>query len=195
MLFGGFSPGGLEIRQDGDGSRRLRGRFPYGRRTVLGEGKRVTMEEQFAARAFAPRVNVTGEDIHLLFGHDFSRPLASRATGTLEIRDNDDALTFDAVITSQIATTTHGRDALALMDSGLAAGLSPGFTVPDDPGAESVVREPRALIRTIRAARLWELSVVTRPAYPEGTVTARNWRPTSERADAGLQRMLTRWRA
>ena len=46
------------------------------------------------------------------------------------LQDSDAALKFEAIITPQIADTTHGRDALALLDSGLAIGLSPGFMIP-----------------------------------------------------------------
>lgn len=190
MLFGGFSHGGLEIRQGGDGSRRLRGRFPYARRTVLSEGRGGRLEEQFAARAL-----VVQDEVHLLVGHDYDKPLASRATGTLELRNSDDALEFDAVIPPSVTATTHARDALALIDAGLTAGLSPGFTLMPSANAEKVERSAGAVLRTIFEANLWELSIVTRAAYGNATVTARNWTPDADVPDAGLRRMLARWRA
>ena len=56
-----------------------------------------------------------------------------------------------------------------------------------------------ALIRTIFAALLYEMSFVTRPAYPDTQVEARNWSPT----DGGVllpenppvRQVLNRWRA
>ena len=54
----------------------------------------------------------------------------------------------------------------------------------------------RAIIRTILAAVLFELSIVTRPAYDEANVEARNWQVDS---DTGLvvpakPNALARWR-
>lgn len=187
MLWGG-AHGGLEVRREDDGSHRLRGRFPYNSEAVLSDGGRTgrPRKERIAPRAFAYRVDQDGEDIHLLVGHDYDHPLASRGTRTLMLRDSDEALTFEAIITRAISETTHGRDALALIASGLAVGLSPGFRIPPEravPDAEEVEEEEdrpeegmhRAIIRTIKAALLFELSVVTRPAYSDAQIEARNW--------------------
>lgn len=186
----GFDDGGFELRRAGDGSHRLKGTFPYGKRAVLTDGGRRgrPRKEGFGPRAFEYRVNRPDEDIHLLVGHDYGKPLASRGAGTLDLHDDDDALTFNATITPEIAGTTHGRDALAMMGAGLAVGLSPGFRIPPERAvkdAEKVEEEPnrpeegmhRALIRTIFAALLYELSIVTRPAYGEAQVEMRNWTP------------------
>lgn len=208
----GFHEGGLEVRRQSDGSVSLRGRFPYGVRAVLSDGGRTgrPRKEEFAPRAFAYNVERQDVDIHLLVGHDYAKPLASRATGTLSLRDTAAALLFDAVITREVAETTHGRDALALLTSGLAVGLSPGFRIPPQravPNAERIEEEPDdgtldedgqprrgAIVRTILAALLYELSIVTRPAYSQAQVEARCWKPMSETLDAGLHRTLRRYR-
>lgn len=186
MLFGGFDPAELEIRKRRNGSRRLRGRFPYRKRAVLSDGGRnggKPKKEQFAPGAFAYRVNRPEEDIHLLFGHDYDKPLASRGTGTLTLKDTLEALEFEADITPRIADTSHGRDALALIEAGLSIGISPGFRLPPPRAvpadqAEKIEQEAYdparkmfgATIRTVLAALLYELSVVTSPAYKEATV-------------------------
>ncbi len=74
MLWGA-STGALELRSEG-GETRLRATFPYGAETELAPGRR----EVIAAGAFADRIEA-GEDIHLLAGHDYAKPLASRAAG------------------------------------------------------------------------------------------------------------------
>lgn len=221
MLFAGIDAGDLEIRARKDGSRRLRGRFPYNRKAVLSSGGRTgkPKKEEFASRAFAYRVNKPDEDIHLLVGHSYDKPLASKATQTLTLQDSDEALTFDAIITPQIADTSYGADAIALLLSGLAVGLSPGFMIPPERAvkdAEKITQEAvdpsrgmhGAIIRTILAALLYELSIVTRPAYQEATVetddlgnpineqiAARNWQLDD---DSGLivpkPPVLARWR-
>lgn len=176
MLFGAHN-GSLELRQADDGSRIIAGRFPYGE-TELAPGRR----ERIAARAFAARIEA-GEDIHLLSQHDFARPLASRAAGSLTIEDRDDGLTFEARIASEIAQTGHGRDALAMIGAGLAAGLSPGFRVPE--GGERIMRDRNGVMRTILRADLHELSIVTRPAYSAAQVEARSWQADAPRPTRG----------
>lgn len=193
--------GGLELRREG-GETRLRGRFPYATLATLdagGNGRR-PRKEQFAPRAFRFAVEDDAREIHLLFGHDFSKPLASKLRGTLALRDTDEALSFEARIAPEVAETSHARDVLALIASGLAVGLSPGFRIPPPEAvenAETVEEEDpsqgNALIRTIRAAVLFELSIVTRPAYSEAQVEARNWRLADPPPRAALPASW-RWR-
>lgn len=200
---------GLELRAAGDGSRRLRGRFPYNKRAVInsgGNGRR-PQKEEFAPRAFSFAVEEPDRDIHLLIGHSFDKPLASRKAGTLSLTDSDDALTFEAILTSEIQETSWVRDFLAAYAAGLITGLSPGFRVappeavekPEETTEEDPA-EGNALIRTIFAAILFELSVVTRPAYDETEVEARARTaggviiPNGDDM-AGLHRTLNRWRA
>lgn len=190
MILHGAPDGRLEVRQEGDGSRTLRGSFPYGETATLSDGGRKgrPRKERIAPHAFRYRVEEPAENIHLLVGHDYNRPLASKLSDTLKLTDGDDALTFEATIPPGVAETQHARDALALIGAGLAVGVSPGFRLPPErtvEDAESVEREPDnpdegqngAVIRTVKAALLFELSIVTRPAYDEAQVEARDWRP------------------
>lgn len=206
----GFDSGGLELRKRASGAMALRGRFPYNKAAVLSDGGRTgrPRKEVIASRAFSYRVDRPEEDIHLLIGHSYDRPLASRGAGTLDIRDGDDALTFTAEISPEMQDVSWVRDFLAAQAAGLILGLSPGFRIPPERAvkkAEEVTEEDpaegMALIRTIFAALLYELSVVTRPAYSEAQVEARSWDVTGggvlapEPADAGVRRALNRWRA
>lgn len=180
----GAGAGTLEIRQRG-AAVQLSGRFPYGAVASLA----ATRREVFAAHAFAGSIADPEADIHLLSAHDYAKPLASRKTGTLTLRDTDAALEFDATVTPDIAGTSHGRDALALLSARLAVGLSPGFMVAR--GGEEVRSENGAILRTIRSADLHELSIVTAPAYSAAQVEARNWQPSLDRA---IYLPLRRWR-
>jgi HK97 family phage prohead protease len=206
--------GELEIRRAG-GATRLRGSFPYGKAAVLSDGGRSgrPQKETFESEAFSYRVDDDDEDIHLLVGHDYDMPLASKLTGSLVLRDTPKALLFDATIPPAVAETTHARDALALIEAGLATGISPGFRIPPQravPDAESVEEEEfdparglfGALIRHVKQALLYELSIVTKPAYSDAQVQMRNWTLggkskliVPEAPDAGLHRTLARWRA
>lgn len=193
---------GLELRREGDGTRRMRGKFPYRKRAVLsagGNGRRPRKEE-FAPGAFSFALNDPDRDIHFLLGHSFDHPLASRKNGTLIFTDTADALIFDATLTVQIQQASWVQDFLAGFAAGLIAGISPGFRIPPPeavPDAEETIEEDpaegNALIRIISAAVLFELSAVTRPAYEETEIeerakdqliqpdlrleTMRRWRP------------------
>ena len=182
----GFAGGELflEERAARSRKRRLRGRFPYNRKAILSDGGKTgrPRKEQFAPRAFAYNVEQPDVDIRLLVGHDFGKPLASRGAGTLTLADSDEALTFDAIIAEEMQEASWVRDFFAGYAAGLILGLSPGFripppaAVPPDEAEKTEEEDPsegRALIRTIFAALLWELSVVTAAAYSEATVEAR----------------------
>ncbi|MCB5409453.1 HK97 family phage prohead protease [Pseudogemmobacter faecipullorum] len=196
---------GLELRAAGDGSRRLSGRFPYNKRAVLdagGKGRR-PKKEQFAPKAFSFAVEDPDRDIHLLSGHTFDKPLASKKAKTLILTDSADALTFEAILTQEIQQASWVRDFLAAFAAGLVGGISPGFRVappevvakPEETTEEDL-REGDALIRTIFAAILFELSLVTRPAYHETDVSLRSWQTHQDRLPVrGLIHPMNRWRA
>lgn len=190
LLFGDPA-GALEIRAAGNGAARIAGRFPYNARAVLGVAGARRREERFAPHAFERRILDPQADIYLLAGHDFDRPLASRAAGSLTIEDRADGVSFEAELGPDILETTHGRDALALLRSRLATGLSPGFRVAPD--GEEVAQEKGAALRTITRADLFELSIVTAPAYPQAKVEARA-RDCPASPHAGLARAAQRWR-
>ena len=209
MFWGGATDCELELRAGRGKSRRLKGKFPYKKRAVLSDGgkKGRPQKEEFAPKAFAFRVEDPKADIHLLLGHDYDRPLASRGAGTMDIFDTDEALTFDAEITAEMAETSWAQDFFRSFAAGLIGGISPGFRIPPPrtvPDAERVTEEDPALgdalIRTIFAALLYEISLVTVPAYKETEVEERNWTITPggmilpDAPDAGLRRTINRWR-
>lgn len=196
----------LELRRR-DGFHNVRGRFPYNRLAVLSDGGRSgrPRKEIIASRAFAYRVNDPAQDIHFLLGHSYDRPLASRLTNTLSFDDTAEALNFEARISPAIAETSHGRDALALIETGLAVGISPGFRIPpsravaqaetvEDEGMRPEEGAHNAIIRTVLQALLYEISLVTRPAYPESQVEARSWDVTNKTTSASSHNPMKRWR-
>ena len=183
MLWGGHN-GSLELRAEG-GTTRLRAVFPYGRETEIAPGR----FEVIAPRAFAARIE-GGEDIHLLAGHSYDRPLASRSAGNLTLADGDDALTMEAEIEGG---TTWAADFIAAHRAGLIRGLSPGFRVPR--GGERIEQRASGILRTITAAELFEVSAVTRPAYPEAQIEARSWETHQDRQPVRVPvYALNRWR-
>lgn len=184
MLWGG-NLGALEIRAEG-GETRLSARFPYGAQTELAPGR----HEVIAPRAFSGRIEA-GEDIHLLAGHDYEKPLASRAAGTLTLTETDEAVTLEARIAGG---TSWATDFLAAHRAGLIRGLSPGFVV--DRGGDRIESRGNSLLRTVTRAQVFEFSAVTVPAYPSAQIEARAWETHQDRQPVrGAVHPLNRWRA
>ena len=171
-------PVALELRQEGS-RRTIRGRFRYGVMATMSDRGRVR-KETFKPRAFSYAVDNADSEIHLLRGHTFDQPLASKRAGTLALEDTEDALTFTATLPEVDDQPTFMRDTLKMIGAGLVGGISPGFRVPPKdtvPGAETLEPEPGnpdVAVRVINAAVLYELSLVTRPAYPDTEVDLRH---------------------
>jgi HK97 family phage prohead protease len=159
---------GLEVRAEGR-SPVIRGRFPYGELAVLADRGKVR-KERIMPGAFDFTLDDPDLEVNLLFGHDFSRPLASRQAGSLVLKSDNTALSFVAMIAAELLDVSHVRDALALLGAGLVTGISPGFRVPPPDVVKSEQLDPEegnpgVFIRTLLALVLYELSLVTRPAY------------------------------
>ena len=108
MLFGGADGSELELRDARGKSRTIRGKFPYGRLAVLSDGGKNgrPRKEQFAPQAFAYRIDKTDEDLHLLAGHSYDRPLASRSADTFDVKDTPEAV---RAVIKRIARLIPGR--------------------------------------------------------------------------------------
>ena len=134
---------------------------------AVDEARRILLERELAAR-----------NVDLLRGHNFDRPIASMLSGSLKIRDSRDALRFEANLPEDPPSWV--TDTLKAVDAGLIRGVSPGFRVPPASAvanAEELVDEPGnpgVQIRQINQAVLYELSLVTRPAYVESEVDLRS---------------------
>ena len=77
---------------------------------------------------------------------------------------------------------TYMRDAVTMIEAGLLTGISPGFRVPPKetvPDAETIETETETGvgIRVLNALVLYELSVVSRAAYPSTEVDLRAFNP------------------
>ncbi len=133
-----------------------------------------------AQRISALREQVERRNVNLLSGHDFNRPMASLRAGTLKLTDSDDALKFEADLPSEARQPTWMRDTVLAVEGGLAGGVSPGFRVPPASAvsnAEELIPEPgneAVQIRQINEAILYEISIVSRPAYVETVVEVRD---------------------
>lgn len=165
----------LEVRQRG---RSLVGSFPYGVTATRADRGRVR-KERFSARAFRYAIEDEARDISLLVGHDFGQPLASRSVGSLSLSETAAGVEFTAALPPPNRQPSWMVDTVRSIEAGLIQGVSPGFKVPPldvVPDAETFEPEPGnpgVEIRVIHQAVLFELSLVTRPAYAGTAVEVR----------------------
>ena len=178
---------GLELRQRG---RRLSGRFPYGRTaTMKATGK--VRKEMIVSGAFNFALRDLTREIQVLSGHNFDRPLGSRIRGSAEFIDSVEALEFEVRLPELSQRPSWIRDAVLAVEGGLVAGISPGFRIPPksiNENAERFVPEvgnEGVEIREIHDSILYELSLVSRPAYTETSLEIR-----ASMDDAMLMRLL-----
>lgn len=121
--------------------------------------------ERIAPGAFS---DVLQNDTVALFNHDPNYPLARNGVN-LTLSEDDYGLKyrFDA------PDTTVGNDLLANVRSGVIKQSSFAFTVAEEKWEEKDGPEPS--VRTItKVKRLYDVSPVTYPAYPDTTVAARS---------------------
>ena len=166
----------LEIRSKG-GRRTIRGSFPYNKTAVRSDRGRVR-KEKFAAKAFAFAIADKSRDVNLLVGHEYGKPVASKQAGTLKLRDTNEGVEFEATLPPDESQPSWIQDLIKAADSGLVNGVSPGFKVPlgkvKNPAGRGLIdaeefipdkADPNVMVRKVNAAVLYELSLVTRPAY------------------------------
>lgn len=108
-------------------------------------------------------------DVVLNFNHDDSLLLAGTRNGSLTLEVRDDGLFQSA----DIIDTTQGEDVLKLIRSGLIDKMSFAFTIADD-GERWETRNGKEHRTITDISRLYDVSLVTFPAYPQTSAWARS---------------------
>jgi len=139
----------------------------FDERTSIGNPLSWGFYEQVAPGSFTKTIQEA--DVRFLIDHDPSLLLARTRSGTLRLSEDKLGLAADA----DLAPTTYGRDLAVLLERGDVSQMSFGFqVVKDDWTVEQVeTNDGNSVdveVRTIREAKLFDVSVVTFPAY-EGT--------------------------
>lgn len=111
-----------------------------------------------------------GDDVRALADHEACDVLGRRSVGTLEIAEDDKGLK----VTIHLPDTTAGRDTLASVKRGDKSGMSFGFNTVNDEWTRNTVDGTVVYKRELIDADLYEVSVVTWPAYEETLVEARS---------------------
>jgi uncharacterized protein len=115
--------------------------------------------------AFAESL-ANNDEVHALFNHDDNKILGRRGAGTLNLWEDDHGLRVEI----DPPNTTDGNDVVELLRRGDLVSMSFGFyNIKDD--WETRDGED---IRTIKEAKLFDVSVVTNPAYQSTEVNVRS---------------------
>ena len=117
--------------------------------------------EQIAPGAFKRALEMN-QDVRALVDHDPSRIIGRSTSGTLEMIEDDHGLRVQI----DPADTTAGRDIMESINRGDVSGMSFGFVVRD----EDWDMLDGENIRTVRDMDLFDVSVVTFPAYTASSV-------------------------
>jgi uncharacterized protein len=135
--------------------------------------------ERIAQGAFTRSIK-SRVDIRAYVNHNDELLLGSTRAKTLRIDDREEG----GFVEIDLPNTTWGNDIRTLVERGDITGMSMGFsTVRDawnDEGTE----------RTLLAAKLWEVSVVTGvPAYPQTTASVRKFQPLAQRTATDVEEL------
>lgn len=160
-LFGAVEP--LEIRAESGKPTIVGG---YAARFNVRSKDLGGFQEIILPGAFAVSLTST-RDVLALASHDIDKLLARTANKTLRVWEDQKGLRFEA----QMPDTSYARDLLALMQRGDIVGCSFGFICP--PGGDSFTEEGPTIVRTVRTADLYEVSIVAMPAYDATSVAVR----------------------
>lgn len=161
----------IEIREDDDGNRTISGyAVKWDMRShVLGLFYK--FREQFQKGAFLESLN--DDDQRFLWSHDTSKVLGRKKNDTLRLKEDDIGLRFEL----DLPNTSLGNDTYESIKRGDVDGVSFAFRDADDSIDEPDDDLP---LRTIKKAKLLEVSAVAFPAYPDSEVSARGYDPMKQ---------------
>lgn len=136
-------------------------------------------------------------DTRALFNHDPNMLLARTSSGTLKLEVDDKGLRYSF----ELPDTTAGRDLGELLRRGDVTQSSFGFTISDDEWEErknddGEVEEVTRVIKKVK--RLYDVSPVTYPAYPDTSVALRSleaWKEEHKEENTETQKTPLRDRA
>lgn len=130
----------------------------FGKRTLIG-GKRWGFWEQIEKGAFAKTISEA--DVRFLINHDPNLLLARNKAGTLSLSEDDTGLATDAELDTRQSYTS---DVVIALERGDISQMSFAF---EPIGWRIEEAEDGKLLYTLTEVRLWDVSVVTYPAYEE----------------------------
>jgi HK97 family phage prohead protease len=164
------TPTQIEVREDGEGMR-----FSGYAAIFNSASEPLPFIERIAPGAFRKSLR-SRNDIKFLWNHDAGEVLGSTRAGTLTLTEDQRGLYVDGILPN----TSRGRDAAELLRRGDVDAMSFGFSVPS--GGDEWSEDGSE--RTLKSVRLFEVSLVSWPAYTAtgGTVAVRGLDKVAKRA-------------
>ena len=133
----------------------------------LGDGWGETFIERIAPGAF--RDSLKTDDIRALFNHDANFVLGRNRSSTLALSEDERGLAVDI----DTPETNWARDLMRSMRRGDIDQMSFAFNVEKDDWVYD--KKADTVTRTLLAVRLFDVSVVTYPAYPQTDASVRSY--------------------
>ena len=180
----------FEVRASESGKeRRLTGYAArYGVLSNEIRGKDGAFREKIVRGAF-DEVLASKPDVVMTLNHDMNKVLGRTTSGTLKLRVDDKGLRFDCLLPN----TSYARDLHESVKRGDMNGCSFAFADVDDEWSEDSELDygssntnyartiKKFVLRTIKTFRkLFDVSVVTTPAYPGTQISTRNLAAAAE---------------
>jgi HK97 family phage prohead protease len=107
-----------------------------------------------------------GGDVVALFNHNPSYILGRKSSGTLTLRDDQTGLAFEALLPA----TSWAADLITTIQRGDINGASFAFKAIDESWGTTTDGKP---LRELKRLKLFDISVVTFPAYPQTSAAVR----------------------
>lgn len=139
--------------------------------------------ERVASGAFADSLGV--DDVRALFNHDPNIVLGRNKAGTLRLSEDKTGLAVEI----DPPDTQAARDLMVSMTRGDVSQMSFGFTVLEDEWKFD--RENDITYRTLTKVRLFDVSPVTFPAYPDTDVSVRSLKDIAEEGQRRLASVVS----
>lgn len=149
----------INLRADSGEKKTLRGlASPFNQETVIGGWFREVILPGAYTKTLQENDQVS------LWDHDSGKPLSRKSTGTLILRETSNGLEFEMTLGNQ----SWALDAYESIQRGDVQGVSIGFRVIKQTWTNGDEENRELDLREIVEVRLYEISIVTFPAY-EGT--------------------------
>lgn len=134
--------------------------------------------EKIAKGAF--RETIKTDDIRFLFNHNADHVLGRNTAGTLQLNEDENGLRFEV----QLPDTQFARDLAISVERGDIDQCSFGFFTEKDSWDRT---DEDSTIRTLEQVSLFDVSLVTYPAYTDTSASVRTMKDTYEEHMAELR--------
>ena len=178
---------GLELRDDeaaGGGHTLVGYAAVFDVETIIG-GWEGNFREVIKPGAFAKTLKERGDKVKVLFNHGFDPSIGDKPLGKATVMREDSTGLWIEV---PLDDTSYNQDIKALLRSGALDGMSFRFSVVRETWAETDEDDPELPLRELQEVKLYELGIVTFPAYDATTAGVRSasgyaaWKDTHREA-------------